>query len=97
MGSGPGWSGFLRPSVVCRPLLSRHDPPRRASLSVFASLVAQLAELLQPYFASAATAAAIVLFTALVRLALLPLSRAAARGQKARIRLAPQMAALKDK
>ncbi|MFG2332237.1 YidC/Oxa1 family membrane protein insertase [Streptomyces sp. NPDC048604] len=66
-------------------------------MSVFASLVEQLAELLQPLFALNSTAAAIVLFTALVRLALLPLSRAAARGQKARVRLAPEMAALREK
>ncbi|WP_418957277.1 YidC/Oxa1 family membrane protein insertase [Streptomyces tritici] len=66
-------------------------------MSVFASLVEQLAELLQPLFASSATAAAIVLFTALVRLALLPLSRAAARGQRARVRLAPELAALREK
>ncbi|WP_406861146.1 YidC/Oxa1 family membrane protein insertase [Streptomyces sp. HUAS MG47] len=66
-------------------------------MSVFASLVEQLAELLQPLFAPNSTAAAIVLFTALVRLALLPLSRAAARGQKARVRLAPEMAALREK
>ncbi|MFF7181700.1 membrane protein insertase YidC [Streptomyces sp. NPDC008121] len=66
-------------------------------MSVFATLVEQLADLLQPLFATAATAAAIVLFTALVRLAIHPLSRAAARGQKARTRLAPQLAALRTK
>ncbi|GAA4918146.1 YidC/Oxa1 family membrane protein insertase [Streptomyces coeruleoprunus] len=41
--------------------------------------------------------AAIVLLTALVRLLLLPLSVAAARGQKARTRLAPQLAELRKK
>ncbi|WP_371481359.1 YidC/Oxa1 family membrane protein insertase [Kitasatospora sp. NBC_00315] len=40
------------------------------------------------------TAAAIVLFTVLVRLALHPLARAAARGEKSRTRLAPQVAEL---
>ncbi|MCU7826668.1 YidC/Oxa1 family membrane protein insertase [Kitasatospora sp. DSM 101779] len=40
------------------------------------------------------TALALVLFTALVRLALHPLARAAARGEKVRMRLAPQVAEL---
>jgi YidC/Oxa1 family membrane protein insertase len=66
-------------------------------MSVFATLVEQLADLLQPLFAASATAAAIVVFTALVRLAVHPLSRAAARGQKARTRLAPQLSALRAK
>ncbi|MFJ5874899.1 YidC/Oxa1 family membrane protein insertase [Streptomyces sp. NPDC093088] len=68
-----------------------------ALMSLFAALVERLAELLQPLFATTATAAAIVLFTALVRLAVHPLSRAAARGQKARTRIAPQLAALRKK
>ncbi|MCX4748808.1 membrane protein insertase YidC [Kitasatospora sp. NBC_01287] len=42
-------------------------------------------------------AAAIVLFTVCVRLALHPLARAAARGEKARTRLAPQVAELNKK
>ncbi|WP_137989130.1 YidC/Oxa1 family membrane protein insertase [Streptomyces vilmorinianum] len=66
-------------------------------MSVFASLVEQLADLLQPLFATTATAAAIVLFTMAVRLAIHPLSRAAARGQKARTVLAPQLADLRKK
>ncbi|MFF5784047.1 YidC/Oxa1 family membrane protein insertase [Streptomyces sp. NPDC012693] len=66
-------------------------------MSVFASLVERLADLLQPLFATTATAAAIVLFTLLVRLAIHPLSRASARGQKARTRLAPQLAELRKK
>ncbi|MGN9794140.1 YidC/Oxa1 family membrane protein insertase [Streptomyces sp. OZ13] len=66
-------------------------------MSVFAALVEQLAELLRPLFAASATAAAIIAFTALVRLAVHPLSRAAARGQKARTRLAPQLAELRTK
>ncbi|MFE7132953.1 YidC/Oxa1 family membrane protein insertase [Streptomyces sp. NPDC057638] len=66
-------------------------------MSVFASLVERLADLLQPLFAASATAAAIILFTALVRLAVHPLSRAAARGQKAQARLAPQVAELRKK
>ncbi|GAB2805377.1 YidC/Oxa1 family membrane protein insertase [Streptomyces chlorus] len=64
-------------------------------MSVFASLVEQLADLLQPLFGLSAAAAAIVLFTALVRLLVHPLSRAAARGQKARARLQPRISELR--
>ncbi|MCY0918055.1 YidC/Oxa1 family membrane protein insertase [Streptomyces sp. H27-G5] len=49
-------------------------------MSVFTHLVAQLGRLLEPVLAESATAAAIVLFTVLVRLALHPLGRAAFRG-----------------
>jgi YidC/Oxa1 family membrane protein insertase len=63
--------------------------------SVFAGLVQDLADLLQPFFGATAAAAAIVLFTALVRLLVHPLSRAAARGQKARTRLQPKIAELR--
>ncbi|CCK29794.1 hypothetical protein BN159_5415 [Streptomyces davaonensis JCM 4913] len=66
-------------------------------MSVFARLVEQLAELLQPLFHGSAAAAAIVLFTMLVRLLVLPLSRAAARGQKARTALQPRIAELRRK
>ncbi|MFE2494904.1 YidC/Oxa1 family membrane protein insertase [Streptomyces scopuliridis] len=66
-------------------------------MSVFANLVGQLANLLQPLFSAGAAAAAIILFTACVRLAIHPLSRAAARGQKARTKLAPQIAELRKK
>lgn len=64
-------------------------------MSVFANLVEQLADLLQPLFGVSAAAAAIVLFTAFVRLLVHPLSRAAARGQKARARLQPKIAELR--
>jgi YidC/Oxa1 family membrane protein insertase len=66
-------------------------------MSVFANLVEQLADLLQPLFGAAAAAAAIVLFTALVRLLVHPLSRAAARGQKDRARLQPKVAELRKR
>ncbi|MDX3849156.1 YidC/Oxa1 family membrane protein insertase [Streptomyces sp. AK02-01A] len=66
-------------------------------MSVFANLVGNLADLLQPLFHTGAAAAAIILFTACVRLAIHPLSRASARGQKARTRLAPQIAELRKK
>ncbi|MFE1177331.1 membrane protein insertase YidC [Streptomyces sp. NPDC058773] len=55
------------------------------------------AELIAPLFGTAAMAAAIVLFTLGVRGALHPLARAAARGEKARTALAPQLAALQRK
>ncbi|MFJ9814411.1 YidC/Oxa1 family membrane protein insertase [Streptomyces sp. NPDC101151] len=66
-------------------------------MSVFARLVEQLADLLQPLFHASAAAAAIVLFTALVRLLVHPLSRAAARGQRARTALQPRVAELRKK
>ncbi|MGW2466229.1 membrane protein insertase YidC [Streptomyces bauhiniae] len=66
-------------------------------MSVFARLVEQLADLLQPFFHASATAAAIVLFTALVRLATHPLARAAARGQRARTALQPRITELREK
>ncbi|MFJ2646375.1 YidC/Oxa1 family membrane protein insertase [Streptomyces sp. NPDC087420] len=66
-------------------------------MSVFADLVGNFSDLLQPVFHHGAAAAAIILFTALVRLAIHPLSRASARGQKARTRLAPQIAELRKK
>lgn len=66
-------------------------------MSVFAHLVEQLAELLRPLFGASAAAAAIVLFTALVRLLVHPLSRAAARGQRAQAVLRPRIAELRKK
>ncbi|MFS4097474.1 YidC/Oxa1 family membrane protein insertase [Streptomyces sp. AF1A] len=65
--------------------------------SLFAHLVERLADLLQPLCHSSAAAAAIVLFTALVRLLVHPLSRAAARGQRARADLQPRIAELRRK
>ncbi|MET9322853.1 hypothetical protein ABZX75_22050 [Streptomyces sp. NPDC003038] len=49
-------------------------------MSVFTHLVVELGRLLEPVLAESATAAAIVLFTLLVRVALYPLSRAGFRG-----------------
>jgi YidC/Oxa1 family membrane protein insertase len=53
-------------------------------------LVTALASLLSPTLAGLSTAVAIVLFTVAVRLLLLPLSRAAIRGEKSRAAVAPQ-------
>ncbi|TXS40605.1 membrane protein insertase YidC [Streptomyces sp. uw30] len=66
-------------------------------MSVFADLVQRLADLLDPLFGAGAAAAAIILFTAFVRLLVHPLSRAAARGQKARAGLQPKIAELRKK
>ena len=69
-------------------------------MSVFGFLgdaLARGAAAIDPLFGAAATAVAIVLFTLIVRAALHPLARAAARGEKARTALAPQLAALQRK
>ncbi|MFI2258533.1 YidC/Oxa1 family membrane protein insertase [Streptomyces tubercidicus] len=55
------------------------------------------AQAIAPLFGTAAMAATIVLFTLGVRAALHPLARAAARAEKARTALAPQLAALQRK
>ncbi|MFG2496736.1 YidC/Oxa1 family membrane protein insertase [Streptomyces sp. NPDC048441] len=68
-----------------------------AFMSLFADLVGSIADLLEPLFHASATAAAIVLFTACVRLLVHPLSRASARGQKARAKLSPQITELRKK
>ncbi|MFB7578088.1 YidC/Oxa1 family membrane protein insertase [Streptomyces hydrogenans] len=64
-------------------------------LDAFSALVDRLAALLQPALGGASTAVAVIAFTVLVRLAVHPLSRAAVRGQQARVRLAPRVAALR--
>ncbi|SCK54719.1 YidC/Oxa1 family membrane protein insertase [Streptomyces sp. WMMB 714] len=66
-------------------------------MSFFSSVVAQLSGGLAPFFGASATAAAIVVFTLCVRLALHPLARAAVRGERVRARLAPQLAELRGK
>ncbi|MCX4693151.1 YidC/Oxa1 family membrane protein insertase [Streptomyces sp. NBC_01408] len=60
-------------------------------MSVFTHLVVELGRLLEPVLAESATAAAIVLFTVLVRLALHPLSRAAFRGATPAAGLLPML------
>ncbi|UQA95231.1 YidC/Oxa1 family membrane protein insertase [Streptomyces halobius] len=69
-------------------------------MSVFGILgdaLAHGAAAIDPLFGAAATAVAIVLLTLGVRAALHPLARAAARGEKARAALAPQIAELQRK
>ena len=60
-------------------------------------LVSGVAVALAPLGGGLAAAAAIVLFTVAVRLALLPLSYYAIRGQAAQARLAPQVMALRKR
>jgi YidC/Oxa1 family membrane protein insertase len=54
-------------------------------------LVCWIAAILAPLFGGLAAAAAIVVFTMLIRLALVPLSYYAVRGERARSRLLPQV------
>ncbi|MBH1932861.1 YidC/Oxa1 family membrane protein insertase [Streptomyces sp. AV19] len=61
------------------------------------ALLSSLADALDPVFGASATAAAIVVLTLCVRLALHPLARSAARGERARSALAPQLAELRRK
>ncbi|GHF36784.1 membrane protein [Streptomyces mashuensis] len=58
------------------------------------SLLTRLAAVLEPLAGASATAAAVVVFTALVRLAMHPLARSAVRGEQARVRLAPRLVEL---
>jgi YidC/Oxa1 family membrane protein insertase len=60
-------------------------------------LVSGLTGALTPVFGGLAAAAAIVAFTVAVRLLLMPLSLRALRGQAVQIRLAPQLAALRQR
>jgi YidC/Oxa1 family membrane protein insertase len=66
-------------------------------VSVAAALVEGLADVLHPLAGDLATALAIVVFTAAVRLLLLPLAVAAARGERTRRRLMPQVQKLQKK
>ncbi|GAA2585882.1 membrane protein insertase YidC [Actinomadura fulvescens] len=66
-------------------------------VSVAYDLVTGLADALSPVTGDLATVAAIVVFTAAVRLVLLPLAVAAARGERTRMRLMPELQALQKK
>jgi YidC/Oxa1 family membrane protein insertase len=65
--------------------------PFNAAASGAYHVVAALAAVLHPACGALAAAAAIVLFTVAVRLALHPLVRAQVRGERARTRLAPRL------
>ena len=66
-------------------------------VSIAAALVGGLADALDPVAGGLSTALAIVLFTAGVRLALVPLAVSAAKGERARARLMPKVQALQKK
>ncbi|MFI0482309.1 YidC/Oxa1 family membrane protein insertase [Actinomadura sp. 9N215] len=66
-------------------------------VSIAAALVGGLADVLRPAAGDLATALAIVLFTAAVRLLLVPLAIAAAKGERTRTRLLPKIQALQKK
>jgi YidC/Oxa1 family membrane protein insertase len=60
-------------------------------------LVTGIADILHPVTGGTATAAAIIVFTALVRSLMLPLAVTQARGERARARLLPKMQALQKR
>lgn len=66
-------------------------------VSIAAALVGGLADVLHPVAGGLATALAIVVFTAGVRLLLVPLAVAAARGERKRAQLTPKVQALRKK
>ncbi|MDK1472064.1 membrane protein insertase YidC [Streptomyces sp. 549] len=66
-------------------------------LDSLSALLTHLSDLLRPLFGGSATAAAVVAMTLAVRLLLHPLARAAARGERARAALAPQLAKIHDR
>ncbi|MBV2365149.1 YidC/Oxa1 family membrane protein insertase [Streptomonospora nanhaiensis] len=66
-------------------------PPIAAAVELTHTAVAGLAVLLAPVAGAAAAAAAVVCLTALVRIALLPLSVAQVRAEQTRARLAPRL------
>lgn len=71
--------------------------PIAAVLDAAYALVAQLALLLEPIFPVAASAAAIVVITLLVRAALVPVGVSQARAEVTRRRLAPSISQLRQK
>ena len=66
-------------------------------MSFLGSFMTFLSDFLDPFFGASAAAAAIVVCTLAVRLALHPLARAAVRGERVRARLAPRMAELQGR
>ncbi|KAB7849910.1 YidC/Oxa1 family membrane protein insertase [Streptomyces mobaraensis] len=93
---------FTTPTPPVRRTEPRHDetPWRAPPMSFFAplgALLSHVADALEPAFGASATAATVVLLTLCVRLCLHPLSRSAARGERAKAALAPRLAELKRK
>ncbi|GAA1117173.1 YidC/Oxa1 family membrane protein insertase [Nocardiopsis composta] len=71
--------------------------PIAAAIALASTVVTALTGAFTPIFGGAAAAAAVVALTVLVRLAVLPLSLAAVRGEKQRARLAPRIRELQAK
>ncbi|ASU82084.1 insertase [Nocardiopsis gilva YIM 90087] len=71
--------------------------PIAAAIAVVSTVLTTLTAVATPVAGAAGAAVAIVCLTAVVRLAVLPLSVAQVRGEKARARLAPKLTALREK
>ncbi|MBB6173968.1 YidC/Oxa1 family membrane protein insertase [Nocardiopsis mwathae] len=71
--------------------------PIAAAIAFASTVLTALTTVLTPLAGAAGAAAAIVCLTAIVRVAVLPLSVAQVRGEKARARLAPRLLALREK
>jgi YidC/Oxa1 family membrane protein insertase len=72
-------------------------PPFDAAVRVAYDLVTDLTSVLEPVIGGLSAATAIVIFTALVRLVLLPLSRRQARAARVRRRLAPEAGRIRER
>ncbi|MBB4934210.1 YidC/Oxa1 family membrane protein insertase [Lipingzhangella halophila] len=72
-------------------------PPIAAAIGAAFTVVMTLTDVFSPVLGGTAAAAAIVVLTIIVRMALLPLSVAQVRGEKARMRLQPKMRELQRK
>ncbi|TDQ55247.1 YidC/Oxa1 family membrane protein insertase [Actinorugispora endophytica] len=71
--------------------------PIAAAISAAHTVVTVLTDALTPTLGTASAAVAIVCLTVLVRLLVLPLNYLQVRGEKARARLAPQLAVLRER
>lgn len=72
-------------------------PPIAALLDGAHAVLMGLADLLEPLVGASSAAAAVVLVTLLVRVALIPVGVSQAKAERTRARLAPQLAALQKK
>ena len=72
-------------------------PPIAALLDGAHAVLMGLADLLEPLVGASSAAAAVVLVTLLVRVALIPVGVSQAKAERTRARLAPQLAALQQK
>src|SRR4051794_15974138 len=93
---GSGGSGEIV-SGISAGMVSTVSGPLTAATDLAYHLVTGLTSALHPIAGGAAAALAIALFTAAVRLTLLPLSRRQAEAAKARARLEPQVRRLRER